>query len=208
MILSRSKKFIFFHTPKVAGSSLNAALRKYGNIPSSRLYNYLLDYIGRSNLLGVYSRHISPLQLSREISSKKFNSYRKIAFVRNPFDWHVSQYHFHKQNDFAVFHEIFSQLSFDDYLLWANDNVRLSKSNQYEFLSDEKGTLLVDFVGKIENINDSFEELKGLIGIDAVLSHRNRSKRAESYRQYYSEEGKKIVLKMNEKDLNYFGYEF
>ena len=152
MIISSRKKFIFFHTPKVAGSSLNAALRKYANIPSSRLYNYLLDYVGTSKFFGVYPRHISPFQLSKYLPERKFNSYTKFAFVRNPFDWHVSQYHFHRQNDFAVFYPIFKEMDFDEYLIWAKDNVHLSKSNQYEFLSDGNGQLMVDFIGKIETI--------------------------------------------------------
>jgi len=208
MIISYRKKFIFFHTLKAAGSSLNAALRKYSNIPNNRLYNYLLDYVGTSKFLGVYPRHISPLQLSSYLPERKFNSYTKFAFVRNPFDWHVSQYHFHRQNDFAIFYPLFKEMNFDEYLIWARDNVHLTKSNQYEFLSDENGQLMVDFIGKIESIEESFEEIKAKLGIESKLPHRNKSVRSDSYRKYYSNRGIELVNELNSKDLTFFGYSF
>ncbi len=99
-------------------------------------------------------------------------------------------------------------MDFNEYLVWAKDNVHLSKSNQYEFLSDENGQLMVDFIGKIETIEKSFEEIKAKLGIKAKLPHRNKSTRSDSYRQYYSDLGIELVNELNSKDLAFFGYSF
>jgi hypothetical protein len=208
MIISNRKKFILFHVPKAGGTSLNNALRKYGNIPYNRLYNYLLDYVGTNTFLGVFPRHISPAELREMIPAHKFDTYLKIAFVRNPFDWHVSQFHFHKQTASAYFHHIFKDMDFHAYLLWAQHNEDEARSNQSKFLSDADGNLLIDFIGKVENLNEDFEKLKIQLDLKIAIGHNNKSKREANYRSYYSQEDRALVEKMNSRDLELFGYEF
>ncbi len=99
-------------------------------------------------------------------------------------------------------------MSFEEYLIWAKDNIDKTKSDQYAFLSNESNELLVDFVGKIETIDRSFEEIKDKLSLNTSLPHKNKSSRSDSYRQYYSSEGIAIVEAMNKKDLEYFNYEF
>src|SRR5215207_5524470 len=119
MLISHSKRFIFFHLPKNAGSSVEKALRQYSNYPVERIYNYMVDYLGQRAALNLFSRHITPYELQMLKSAGWMQRYVKFAVVRNSWDWHVSQYHYHIQNGDAVFHKLFRELSFSEYIAWA-----------------------------------------------------------------------------------------
>jgi len=80
--------------------------------------------------------------------------------------------------------------------------------NQLDYISEEDGSLIVDFVGKFENLNtDSYTVFQNL-GLDNVrLPHKNSSKH-RNYRTYYTEETKEEVSKRFARDIEFFGYEF
>ena len=65
----------------------------------------------------------------------------------------------------------------------------------------------VDFIGKFESINDDFDQIKSIIGIEAELPHLNASKRA-GYQSYYDDETRLIVAQWFHEDIEAFGYSF
>ena len=212
MLISTRNKFIFFHVPKVAGSSINSALRKYSNLPSDRLYNYLFDLFGQVPHFGVFYRHISPFELRSLLRKKEhFDEAFKFAFVRNTWDWHVSQFHFHKQNEkFGIWHKTFVDMEFDQYVDWAVEpqNIEKTFSAQKKFLSSPEGELMVDFVGRIENIDEDFKTVCEKIGLEVELPTKNKSKRKSSYHEYYDEDTRNKIANAFEEDIQYFGFEF
>lgn len=208
MIISSRKKFIFFHLSKVAGSSINNALRKYADIPFDRLYNYMFDYLGEQRLLGLYERHIRPWDLKKKLDNHKFDTYFKFAFVRNPWDWHVSAYHYNFYDSNAIWHSIVKEKSFEEYLEWVVQNIEQVGANQYGFLADPDGNLLVDFVGKFENLDEDFERICGHLNIKENLPRKNTSKRELDYRKYYTAVSKELVSEYFKKDIDFFQYTF
>lgn len=206
MLISHRHKFIFFHVPKVAGSSITAAFRKFSDIPSERLYNYLFELLGQCPRLSLYERHISPFELSG-ILGDAFSGYYCFAFVRNPFDWHVSQYHYHKQHSNALFHEQFRNYSFRQYLYWTRENLELTRCNQSSFLSDNNGNLITDFTGRFENLREDVRFISEKLGLNIQFPHINPSTR-DHYRKYYGNEEISIVNEINAEDLHRFKYTF
>lgn len=186
MLISSKKKFIFCHFSKVAGSSINDSLRKYANVPWNRLYNYLYEYLGQQPALGVYGRHIRPIELKPYLKESKFNTFFKFAFVRNPWDWHVSAYHYNLNDSNAVWHSIIKKKSFEEYLYWVIDNIEKVGAAQYDFLSDGNGNLLVDYVGRFEALHEDFKIICKRINVRENLGKRNSSKRDRDYRKYYT----------------------
>ena len=104
-----------------------------------------------------------------------------------------------KYFDAFVEHEIFTGKEF------------VARYTQFAYLTDEAGNLLVDFVGKYENLAQDFYEVVGTIGVPLmILPKRNitKDKVHDSYREYYSPVSRHLVERKYKRDLEYFGYEF
>ncbi len=86
----------------------------------------------------------------------------------------------------------------------------LSQANsQTDWVFDENGNKLPDFIGRFENLEEDWKKICKKIGIDYVpLSKNNISKKRKNYRDYYSEKTKKIVEEMYKEDIKQFGYRF
>jgi len=211
MLISKKNKFIFFHIPKVAGSSITKALRKYSDYPSERVYNYFIDYLGVQPMLNLYSRHIKPAELRAKMKNKRnFDLFFKFAFVRNTWDWHVSQFMYHKQKSDAFFHSDFNNMTFSDYVDWAiqPDNITKANARQKYFLSDLEGDLMVDFIGRHDSLISDFDFIKKKIGVKATIKIYNTSKRNKDYKSYYNDRDAEKIAQTFKEDIEYFGFKF
>ena len=140
MLLSRQKKFLFVHIQKTAGSSLRKALHT--------AIADLAPFLGTHDHVAWATQHLD------------FQSYFKAAFVRNPWDRLVSWYCMIREQQTSTnrFWEYVRNRanSFDDFLLHCTDTIddhdgrKSILYNQVDYLSDERGRLLVDFVGRFE----------------------------------------------------------
>jgi hypothetical protein len=80
---------------------------------------------------------------------------------------------------------------------------------QLEWITDEKGDIIVDFVGRFENLQADFDTVCDEINLERQdLHHENRSRHDDTYRSYYDDETKAIVEDCFKADIEYFGYEF
>ncbi len=214
MILSHSKRFIFIHGPKVAGKSIKAALEPYNSRPY-RLAPYLAlpKYLGKKPKIfsGCFRGHSSALKLAQQLPESIFNEYFKFGFVRNPWDREVSRYFYIlKTTDHPKHQKIKQMESFEEFaesLLTFHKEIR-PLVNQIERLSDKSDNVLVDFIGKYENIHQDFQYACHQIGLpDLKLPTVNKSGH-KNYRAYYSERSKAIIEQIYQKDIEYFQYQF
>ena len=84
-------------------------------------------------------------------------------------------------------------------------------SNQIECCCDEKGDVILDFIGRFEKINESWKSVCKKIGINRVLPHVKHSKskgKKIHYSDYYNDKTKDFVANRFSKDIEYFGYSF
>jgi hypothetical protein len=80
---------------------------------------------------------------------------------------------------------------------------------QHTLLVDDAGRLLADYVGRVERMQASFDDVCARIGIPArPLEQVNSTRRAGSYRDYYDDALVAGVASLYRRDLELFDYEF
>jgi hypothetical protein len=79
--------------------------------------------------------------------------------------------------------------------------------SQQWFLTDSRGELLVDYVGKFETLFEDFLVVSQRLGLDAELPHLLKSER-RPYQEYYTDELRDLVSQRYRRDIDLFGYEF
>lgn len=203
MPVSHRHKFIYIHVPRTAGTSVASALMNqrvrftfFGKLPPGSLNEFRTRW----------AHHIAAVNLKPLVPP--WDRYFKFAFVRNPWDRAISAYFYHKQKvdrhrASRSLVEIFKKVkSFDD---WVHHGFTIHPSAHY--VADRDGKLMVDFVGRFENLETDFAEICSKIGIKANLAHKNGSIHGP-YQQYYTPETEEIIRKQCTSDIELFGYRF
>ncbi len=210
MIISHKKKFIFIHIYKVAGTSVRRVLDPYNDMSNVDFpwYQNIIFWLGaKYNFFSQRSmNHIKAEKLKKLLPGKVFNEYFKFSFVRNPWDWQVSLYHFMIQNTKHPQHHLIKKMkSFDEYVDWV---VKNEHSLQKDFLYDKEGNLIVDYIGKFENLQEDFTEICLRLEIEPVILPLTNKSNHSHYRDYYSEESREKIYIAFKEDIDYFHYDF
>lgn len=208
MIISDVKKFVFVHIPKTGGTSIRTVLEKYATVG---VWRHKVNGISPSKNRKL-SKHAKAAVLRECLGPARWDSLFSFAFVRNPWDRIVSNYFYAKMHKKSVKHKFVAQRSFEEFVLWygknnasATPDMRLDTQSAY--LVDATGNLLVDMIGRFENLFWDFSNICSKIGIKETVLHLNSSKHA-NYRNYYSKRTKEIVRDLFIDDVRRFNYSF
>ena len=181
--------FIFIHINKTAGTSIGKAI----GLPMKG--------------------HLTATEVIARIGVDKWNAAYKFTLVRNPWDKVVSHYEYRRKKNKT---EIASQnISFTDWvkMTYGEEKDTFYYNNprsfqpQVDWLRDTEGKISMDFIGKFESINEDFQHIKSVIGLDTILPHLNASIRT-NYQEYYDDETRTIVARWFREDIEEFGYSF
>ena len=140
--------------------------------------------------MGSVTQHV-PARMMREKYPETSSKY-SFAFIRNPWDRLVSYIHSTNETE------------------WQQPNrfEQVVLTPQVDFIMDDAGRPMVDFIGRFENLADDFNTLCGNLGIATPpLPHLNQSKH-QDYRAYYDgdDAAKQYVLAHYAEDIERFGY--
>jgi hypothetical protein len=201
MLISQDPKLLFVHVQKTGGSSLAAVL------PGARPFLGTHDHARRA----------------RDVLGSDYDAYFKFAFVRNPWDRLVSWYSMIVQQSRgrppASLNRLWRYVldtasTFEEFVLRcteAIDDVDGRKSflyNQLDYVSDETGVVIVDFVGRYESFDDDVRQVFRRLGLpEPSLPRLNRS-RHDHYRTFYSPHTRDVVAERYRRDIERFGYQF
>ena len=138
-------------------------------------------------------------------------SYFKFAFVRNPWDRLVSWYHMciqrASENNFSRYIKEHAP-TFDDFVTKTTTGVaEKTTHNQLDYVTDENGEMMLDFIGRYESLQEDFAVVKGKLNLASELPHVNKSSHRD-YRDYYTDETRGIVARRFARDIEYLGYHF
>ncbi len=192
MLISYKYNFIFIHVYKVAGTSMHKAL---------------LKYLSPSDLLKTlpFPTHIKARDIKDSFSAPVYHNFFTFAFVRNPWDWQVSLYEYMLGDTKHYQHNLVKWMNnFEEYVNW---RVNQNKHLQKDFVTSDEGDVIVDFIGRFENVENDFKHVCEVIGIKEELPHLNRSRRG-NYKDYYNEKTKNLIYEYHKEDIEFFGYYF
>lgn len=216
MLLSIKYNFLFVHIAKTGGTSVRAALaplrwRDPLYIPqfiASRLSHMTGHRIGSK-----FPRHARIIAAKEMLPWDLFDRLFKFAFVRNPWDLQVSSWHHLRRERPHLLQHI---SDFGDFIRWKLDperpyqyHIDTSIELQTDYLKDLDGTILVNFIGKYENLQEDFEEVCRRIGIRTPrLPHKRQAKDRKDYRTYYNDDLAAQIAEYFKHDIETFGYDF
>ena len=212
-MISHRYRCIFVEVPKTGTSSIRAVI---GSPPRPHLDICQI----RMELRTHWTRHgniqpvlaalygLLPRGTRSRIGEARFQSYYKFGFVRNPWDRAVSLY---LRREGLRMRD---RMTFDEFIAW----MRYSSStcinsvphtNQLDWFVDPSGELLVDTIGRFENLAADWASIARKIGATEALPGRNRNRlRDRHYTEYYSDTSRELVRARFRVDIERFGYEF
>jgi hypothetical protein len=195
MIISDSRRFVFFHIPKTAGTSVRVALKPYD------------DGVGWARGIG---KHQTPAEfLAANHDAGDLGDYFTFAFARNPWDRLVSFYHYLKPRKhvpitlpetFSGFVEALERR--EPWLMQFN-----TMRAQVDYLACAAPPFVIDFMGRFENLVNDLSTIGDRIGVTLDIGHLNRTGRGD-YRGYYDVAGRDVVAAAYADDVERFGYRF
>lgn len=189
---------VFIHVPKAAGTSINQAL--YGR------------FMGHPRASDV-----------ERWGSTRLRALPRFAVVRNPWDRLLSAYRFARRGSGVggivagmqnpQQYRVPEFESFDRFVhewLAPREVITLDGvfKPQHWFLYSPEGELLVNHLGKLENLEPTYAFIEHSIGQAIDLPRSNQSGERIDYRQVYTPETRAIVESIYRQDVETFGYDF
>jgi chondroitin 4-sulfotransferase 11 len=157
--------------------------------------------------------HYTATELREILGAKTFDNVFTFCFIRNPWDKVVSEFRFRIwtcQNGLTL-DSTFSEWVRSTYIERDPKYYDWPKMflPQLEWITDQEGDIIVDFVGRFENLQADFDVIANRLNLQCrLLCHENRSRNSTSYRSYYNEETRSIVGDWFRADIEFFGYKF
>ncbi len=181
------RPYVFIHINKTGGTSIEKAL-------------------------GISQDHSTALEKYQQLGAKAWRRKFVFSIVRNPWDKVVSHYHYRVKTNQTGLGD--KTIPFREWVLRCYrdqdpqyyDQPRMFMP-QWHWLVDEQDQLLVEFVGKLETLNEDFSSICARLSIDASLGHVKPSSRSH-YQAYYDSETQGLIAERFARDIEAFSYQF
>src|SRR6185437_695512 len=206
MLFSLQKQFLFIHVQKTGGNAIETALA-----PCSA------DTLRHSDMPGVEAasnplrlRHLFATDIKLYFSDETWNSLFKFAFVRNPWARMLSWYNMASRSKrpdhpFSAYVRTHA-CTFEEFLSLTDGIAAKTLHNQVDYISDRDGSVIVDFVGRFENLTADFGAVCQTIGVSTALPPFHRT--VVDYRAYYTDRTAELIANRFARDIAKFGYVF
>jgi hypothetical protein len=207
MIVSHAHRFVFVPIPKTGTHAVRQALREHmGPDDIEQVGLFEQKKFPWPELAALGHGHLGLRQVAPFLGTEAMRDYLKFAFVRNPFDRFVSYCSFmtREHGDF----DRDPQGTMRRILFELRPLNHVHFQPQYTLLVDDRGELATDFIGRVETMQQSYDELCARIGIPGRALERVNDSRRGDYRQYYDHALFEGVSRLYAGDLQRFGYGF
>ena len=207
MIISHQHRFVFAAIPKTGTHSVRQALREHlSDDDLEQVGLFVNKRFPFEELAAIKHGHISLQQIRPFLGDDAFGAYFKFAFVRNPFDRFISYCAFMTRADGAFLKNPQQVMRY--ILHEARPVQHVLFQPQHSFVTDADGTLLADHVGRVEDMQGSFDAICERLNLPGATLEQVNSSRRGSYRDYYDDALIDDVAQLYRRDLELFGYGF
>lgn len=203
--------FYFVDIPRTSSSSIRVELSRRFGIVYGKTDLMQKEYAAPQLL----NDHIPAREIRALLGKSLWNRIFTFTIVRNPWDRHLSIYHFRKKKN-----KIPKRWSFHDYILRLQEAVQEKRKSKYffrplrlgasDFVLGENGEMLVDYVAKYESRADDLRYIRSKLNCDALgkIHIQGASPDNVHYSAFYDNETEEVIRTLYAKDLELFGYEF
>jgi hypothetical protein len=202
-MISADQRWIFVHIQKTGGNAVRSAL---------------------GVTLNDAHKHFFARELRQVYGEAAWASCFKFAFVRNPWDRLVSWWSMIDNgrdpsgatpppNNFFGY-VLRNSRSFEEFILRCTDEIIDSDGrkhifrNQLDYLVDDDGTIIVDFIGRFERLQDDFDQVTARLGLGNVILPRTNVSQHGAYVDYYTPATAAAIGRLYARDIETFGYRF
>jgi RNAse (barnase) inhibitor barstar len=220
VIISQTRKFIFFHIPKTAGTTVSFHLKSIISRPKDFKVGRPLETSLKHASAGFepdtkLKKHATPKELLEVMDPAKFDQAFRFAFVRNPFSRTFSGYHFllskakqaEKDGNLTPKLQEYLTSSFDDVLKSIE-----TRGRHYAFQEQVRWFDTPDrfhFLGRTEYMDEDLARVWTVIAPDVQfpvsIDALNVSASRDEWRNM-STEARDIIVKHYAKDFEQLGY--
>jgi len=187
MVYSDEYKFIYYAVPKTGSRSIQKHLENYG-IRSRK---------------GWDPNHDNYVQVKKKIGEEKSNNYFKFSFFRDPRSLLISTYFYNRHGWNLPFHK-------GAVIEWLN---AYKGGDPYlPYIFDEKGSVILDFIGRLEHLNEDLKTVCEKINIpfpekiDHIGAQNERGR--VPYKEYYDTALLNKIKNVFSKSLSVLNYDF
>jgi len=205
LIVSHEHKYIFFAVPKTATHTVREALRAHlGADDWEQQVLFGEQFLPIAQIAKLGHGHITAQEIQPHLDASQWHEYFKFGFVRNPFDRFVSTCFFLNRSNPSFANSAVAFMK--ERLPRKRFQQRVLVRPQHLQLCDSGGQLALDFVGRYEDLQRSYDTICERIGIPGTeLGSRNASIHS-TYVDYYDDELRQLVATFYADDLRIFDY--
>lgn len=205
MIISHRLRCIFFAIPKTGTHSVRQALRRHlAEDDLEQVGLFVQKRFPFEALKDIRHGHLSARQIAPVLGPEIFGAYFKFAFVRDPFERFVSYCAF-MGREHGQFER--SPREFMHWILFRErPDAHVLFRPQHEFLIGEDGALAVDYVGRNETMQASYDAVCARLGIAAEPLGRANASQHRHHAEYYDAALVDGVVNYYRRDFELFNY--
>lgn len=202
-MINHDLKCIFVEVPKTASTSIRSIIGQPSK-PHLNILQIREEFI-RSQIEAAMDEKNDEESLIE--AKMNFNNYFKFGFVRNPWDRVVSL--FNRKEGL----QLSERMSFEEFVGWIQNSSDtclhpLQHKNQLDWFIDERGDVIVDYIGKFEELEKSWQYISQRLNVKKKLPHHNINEDKIYYKKYYNSMTKKVIEQKFKTDIEYFNYTF
>lgn len=204
---------LFLHNVKCGGSYIRKLLIEHYNFEGLFIENHEDTYNKQNELHRNKLKMCKYLFLNQYGGITDYNNYFIFSFVRNPYDKLYSAYRYlYKQLKYENLNDFLSKEETADHYLDFNTFVKNYKTlnaisyfhgfiRQYEHLSDLSGNIMINYIGKLENIDNDFLNILSILNIDEITHNHELFFERKINKQ--SDDDFNIALEYNEESFDF-----
>ncbi|MFT4614978.1 MAG: chondroitin 4-sulfotransferase 11 [Bacteroidia bacterium] len=218
---------VFVAIPKTGTTSITRALKVVSKERGGlQLLNEHIDKPFRKkyklNKIGDkkpgHAKHLSAIQLKYILGEEEFERCTTFSVVRNPWARMASRYFFTRADNEPTKKDkirrgttrSFHDMEFERWLerIYKRHRIGKRKNSQIIKLQDLEGNLIVDRVGKLEDVQSTLDWVSETSGADRMkMPHVNGTRKGD-YAQFYNDVTREMVAEVCREDVEGFGYVF